>query len=106
MAIAKNLKIGDKFTDGGLIYEVVGLSEYGYSSKCVGRENEKPIAKTEVKIEVAKNDNEEKIKYEELTKTDVNRTPKDKLEIMCKELGLNLGTTSEMKTEIIAKLGL
>lgn len=50
--IPQNLKVGETFTDGGRIYEVVSVNADGtYISKFVSLESEKPVVKTRRKKE-------------------------------------------------------
>lgn len=102
--ISPNLKIGDTFIDDGKKYEVVGFNQYGYSSKFVCFSNENPKVDKVIKVEDSDPKTDEFGKS--YTKTEINRMPKEKLEILSKNLGLGIGTTSEMKEKIIAKLGL
>lgn len=92
--IPKNLKVGDTFTDGGFTYEVDEIVAMGYNSHRV----DKPVKAPEIKEEV-----EEGSGY---SKTQINRMPNSELEKVCKELGIEVGTGTEMKRAIIAKLGL
>jgi hypothetical protein len=92
--IPKNLKVGDTFTDGGFTYVVDEIVSVGYNSHRI----EKPVKIPEIKEEV-----KEEPGY---TKTQVNRLPNAELEKLCEKLGLEIGTGTEMKRAIIAKLGL
>lgn len=95
--IRKDLKVGDKFTDGNRTFIVQAVvSEGVYISKVVDSEEEAPI------VEEKKEVKEEKT----FTKTEINRMPKDKLEDLSKEYGLEIGTTTVMKENLIKALGL
>ena len=103
--VSKNLKVGDTFVEGEQTYIIDEIVPLGYNAHAITTENvkkeEKPVEntdKTEVS-EIASTD----VNY---SKTQVNRMPNAQLEKLCKELGLEVGTGTEMKRAIIAKLGL
>ena len=98
--IPKNLKVGDTFEDGGLTYRVLKVLDppYAYESAVV---TVAPVDKS--LIEEPKEEPREEKAY---TKTEINRLPNVKLEELCKELDLEIGTGAEMKRAIINKLGL
>lgn len=83
-------KIGDTFTDGGLTYEVIGIHELGYAIS--RRIENKPITEST-----------EKPTY---TKTQINRMSTSDLEKLCVELGVEVGSGTEMKKSLIEFLGL
>lgn len=93
------MKVGDKFTDGKRTFVVQAVVGNGvYISKLVG------INETEIEPIVEK---KEEVKEEKtFTKTEINRMPKDKLEDLSKEYGLEIGTTTVMKENLIKALGL
>ena len=95
----KNLNIGDTFTEGDCVYEVLEIVPEGYIAKMIKGmdDNDIPEVKQEVKEE------EVKPSY---SKTQINRMPNAELEKLCKELGLSVGTGTEMKRAIINKLEL
>ena len=103
------MKIGDIHVMDGWKFELIGFDGEGRQINkrlCLSDEQPKREVEAAVVIEEPVIATEKTKSFEGLTKTDVNRTPKEKLEAMCKELGLTLGTTAEMKKEIIAHLGL
>lgn len=98
--IPRNLKVGDTFVDGGLTYRVTKVLNppYLYESAVVEKgEKPEPIKVEEPKVEEVD---------KTYTKTEINRMPNVKLEELCKELDLEVGTGAEMKRAIIGKLGL
>jgi DNA-binding Xre family transcriptional regulator len=104
--IPSNLKAGDTFVDGKYTFRVNAVYPNGfYSSERITPETvnkeEKSVANTD-KIEVSEITSTD-VNY---SKTQVNRMPNAQLEKLCKELGLEVGTGTEMKRAIIAKLGL
>lgn len=108
--IPKNLKIGDTFTDGGYRFKVKEIVPEGYIST---RITDSVVKKSDLPVEEKAQpshleDEPEKIPNESVnySKTQINRMPNFKLEEVCKELGLEVGTGTEMKRAIIAKLGL
>lgn len=99
--IPSNLKVGAKFTEENRTFEVIEVNADGtYVSKCIHIE-----VKPDSYISVAPVVETETV-TEDYTKTDINRMPKDKLEVLCKEYELEIGTTSEMKKVLLEKLGL
>ena len=107
------LHIGDTFIEGDCTYEVTGIVPEGYLARMIkGMEiTSTDVKKSEPKIEekAQQSDSSEKeitstdVNY---SKTQVNRMPNAELEKLCKELGIEVGTGTEMKRAIIAKLGL
>lgn len=108
--IPKNLKVGDTFVDE-FKFEVVKVNSDGtYISRRITNES---VKKSDSPVEEMAQpsrleDVPQKITPEPVnfTKTQVNRMPNSELEKVCKELGLEIGTGTEMKRAIIAKLGL
>lgn len=100
--IPRNLKVGETFVDGGLTYRVTKVLNppYLYESAVVEK-GEKPEP-----IKVKEEPKEEPKEDKTYTKTEINRMPNVKLEELCKELELEVGTGAEMKRAIINKLGL
>lgn len=104
MFVAKGLKAGDTFEDGGRRFTVLSVNPDGtYISKFIGVEEiTQPVVKTEEK--------KEEITVEEVkpsyTKTEINRASIEKLEKISKELGLKTGTKLAMQEAIMKKLGL
>lgn len=97
------MKLGEIYTEGGWKHEVIGFDGNGYPigkkiTSADVKEIQKPIEKVQEVIDEPKD--------EKITKTDVNRMSVAKLTSFCKELGIEPSTGSEMKKEIIAKLGL
>ena len=95
--IPKNLKVGDTFVDGKQTYKVTKVLEPPYAYESVVVEKPEPIKVEEPKVEEVD---------KTYTKTEINRMPNVKLEELCKELDLEVGTGAEMKRAIIGKLGL
>ena len=100
-----NLKVGDTFVEGNQTYIVDEIVPLGYNAHAITTE---VVKKSEKQVE-----NTDKTEVSEITsndvnysKTQVNRMPNAQLEKLCKELGLEVGTGTEMKRAIIAKLGL
>lgn len=103
--IPKNLKVGDKFTDGNRTFEVLSVEGNGvYISKCVGV-NVKPEYTNETVKEEPKKDTELD-SFNDYTKTEINRLNVSELEKVCEKLGLEKSTGMAMKKAIIEKLGL
>lgn len=96
------MKIGDIFIDGGRKLEVIGQNDAGFIAKVI-EVGAKPEVKPEKVVDEDPTTDEFGKTY---TKTEVNRMPKEKLEILAQSLGLEVGTTADMKKDIIAKLGL
>lgn len=98
----KILKVGDTFVEGEQTYVVDEIVPMGYNAHAIGKVTDKPIK--EIPVEEPKTEEpKEEVSY---SKTQVNRMPNAELEKVCKELGLEVGTGTEMKRAIIAKLGL
>jgi DNA-binding Xre family transcriptional regulator len=103
--VSKNLKVGDTFVEGEQTYIIDEIVPLGYNAHAITtdvvKKAEKPVENTdETEVsEITSND----VNY---SKTQVNRMPNAQLEKLCKELGLEVGTGTEMKRAIIAKLGL
>lgn len=90
-------KVGATFVDE-FTFRVVKVNEDG---SCIAERvdmNEQIDAVTEVKEEVET--------LPTYTKTQINRMPNAELEKVCKELGIEIGTGTEMKRAIIDRLGL
>lgn len=102
--IPKNPKVGDTFVDE-FTFKVVKVREDGtFVSQRVDMDE---VVKTEDIPTEVKGEVEAEIKAEKTySKTQINRTPNSELEKICKELGLPLGTGTEMKRAILDKLGL
>jgi hypothetical protein len=93
----KNLKVGDTFVEGNQTYIVDEIVPLGYNAHAIGKTTEK----------IKETPKEEPIIDEPAySKTQINRMPNAELEKVCKELGIEVGTGTEMKRAIIAKLGL
>lgn len=104
MNIPKGLKAGDTFKDGGFTFKVEAVNQNGtYLSKRIGKAE---ITKPEVKQDEPKEEVTKEVVNPSYTKTEINRSSVEKLESICKELGLKVGTGLSMKQEIIKKLGL
>ena len=107
--IPKNLKVGDTFTDE-FTFKVVKVNEDGtYISERFTDGVVKKDNFTEVKDAVNTGVTEEKAVTEpdvNFTKTQINRMPNAELEKLCKQLGIKVGTGTEMKRAIINKLEL
>lgn len=103
--VSKNLKVGDTFVEGEQTYIIDEIVPMGYNAHAITtdvvKKVEKPVENTDKTeaSEITSND----VNY---SKTQVNRMPNAQLEKLCKELGLEVGTGTEMKRAIIAKLGL
>jgi len=108
-----NYKIGDRYVDGEYTYEVIKVYENGTcEAQRVDKFTKANVKKegfTEVKDVVKSSVSEEKAITEpnvNFTKTQVNRMPNAELEKVCNQLGIKVGTGTEMKRAIIDKLGL
>jgi hypothetical protein len=105
--IPKNLKVGDKFTDGNRTYEVTKVVPLGYESRlvasapAVGYRSESAQEAPEATIKDSKLDS-----FNTYTKTEINRLKNDELEALCDQLGLEKDTGILMKKKIIDHLGL
>lgn len=99
--IPKHPKVGDTFVDE-FTFRVVQVREDGsFVSQRVDMEE---VVKPESTVEtVVDSPVEEKKTY---SKTQINRMPNVELEKVCKELGLQIGTGTEMKRAILSKLEL
>ena len=93
-----NYKIGDRYVDGEYTYEVIKVYENG---TCEAQRVDIKKAIPEKKPIV-----EEKAEEPEYSKTQINRLPNAELEKLCRKLGIEVGTGTEMKRALIAKLGL
>ena len=93
-----NYKIGDRYVDGEYTYEVIKVYENG---TCEAQRVDIKKAIPEKKPIV-----EEKAEEPEYSKTQINRLPNAELEKLCRKLGVEVGTGTEMKRALIAKLGL
>ena len=105
--IAKGLKVGDIFEDGGLAYEVRSVLPSGdYISKKIEKpvEKEIPIVEpTKEEVQVIEPTNGEKT----YTRTDIKRMSKDALLVMAKENGIECNEETagtEIKEALITKL--
>lgn len=108
--IPKNLKEGDTFVDE-YKFKVVKVNDDGtYISTRITSDNVKiKSAPVEEKAQPSHSEDVPEIITEEsvnYSKTQINRLPNVELEKLCKKLGLEVGTGTEMKRAIIAKLGL
>ena len=105
--IPKNLKVGDTFVDE-FTFEVTKVNEDGtYVAKRVDMDKAFPTKEPKTKkIEPAKEETPKAEPEETYTKTQVNRLNNAELEKLCKKLGIETGTGTEMKRSIISKLGL
>lgn len=104
MFVAKGLKAGDQFDDGGRRFTVLSVNPDGtYISKYIGKEE---ITKPVVKKEEPKEEITESVVNTSYTKTEINRASIEKLEKISKELGLKTGTKLAMQEAIMKKLGL
>lgn len=107
--IPKNPKVGDVFTDE-FEFRVIKVREDGtFISERITKANVKKDDFTEVKDSVNTGVTEEKTVTEpdvNFTKTQINRMPNAELEKVCKQLGIKVGTGTEMKRAIINKLEL
>ena len=107
MAIPKNLKVGDKFTDGNRTFEVTEIVPLGYNSRLVasapaaGYRAESAQEAPKATIKDNKLDS-----FNSYTKTEINRLKNDELEALCDQLGLEKDTGILMKKKIIDRLGL
>lgn len=105
--IAKNLKVGDTFTEEGKVYQITKVLDNCYESKFIHFEKEAITAP--VKEEIPFYFEEEKVEIppqKNYSKTAINRLAKEDLEKLCQEIGVQTGTGTEMKKAIIEKLGL
>ena len=96
----KILKVGDTFIEGGLTYIVDEIVPLGYNAHRIMDVKAVTPKKEETPVM------EEVTTKPEYSKTQVNRMPNAELEKVCKELGIEVGTGTEMKRAIIAELGL
>ena len=105
--IPKNLKVGDKFTDGNRTYEVTKVVPLGYESRLVasvpapGYRSESAQEAPEATIE-----NSELDSFNKYTKTEIKRLTTEELTKLCKKLGLETGSGVVMKERILDHLGL
>jgi len=95
-----NYKLGDTYVDGEYTYKVIKVYENGTCE--AQRVDIKKASIPEKKAEPI----EEKVEEPEYSKTQINRLPNAELEKLCKKMGLEVGTGTEMKRALIAKLGL
>lgn len=102
--IPKNLKVGDTFVDE-FTFKVTKVNEDGtYIAKRV--DMDKAFPTDEPKVISAKEETPKEESEVTYTKTQVNRLNNAELEKLCKKLGIETGTGTEMKRSIISKLGL
>ena len=110
----KIYKIGDRYVDGEYTYEVIKVYENGmceaqrvdlFTNSNVKKENKVVEEKAQPSHfeDTPEKITEESVNY---SKTQINRLPNAELEKLCKKLGLEVGTGTEMKRALIAKLGL
>ena len=105
--IPKNLKVGDKFTDGNRTYEVTNVVPLGYESRLVasapaaGYRAESAQEAPEATIEDSELDS-----FNKYTKTEIKRLTTEELTKLCKKLGLETGSGVVMKERILDHLGL
>lgn len=103
--IPKNLKVGDKFTEENITFEVTKIVPLGYESKRVSMgAQDAPVSAQEAQeapIEEAQLDS-----FNTYTKTEINRLNNKELEALCDQLGLEKDTGVLMKKKIIDHLGL
>lgn len=108
--IPKNPKVGDVFTDE-FKFRVIKINEEDgtFISERITDGTVKKDDFTEVKDSVNTGVTEEKAVTEpdvNYTKTQINRMPNAELEKVCKQLGIKVGTGTEMKRALIDRLGL
>ena len=96
---SKILKVGDTYTKGNEIFEVLEVVELGYNVKRIASVDEKKPVKEEKKETQLDS-------FNDYTKTEINRLNVFELEKLCDQLGLEKGTGKAMKEAIIKKLGL
>ena len=96
---SKNLKVGDTFTQGNEIFEVLEIVPLGYNVKHIAFVDEKKLVKEEKKETQLDS-------FNDYTKTEINRLNVFELEKLCDQLGIEKGTGKAMKERIINKLGL
>lgn len=107
MAIPKNLKVGEKFTEGNRTFEVLEIVPLGYNSRLVasapasGDRAESASEAPEATIKDAQLDS-----FNTYTKTEINRLKNEELERLCEQLGIEKDTGILMKKKIIDHLGL
>ena len=102
--IPKNPKVGDTFIDE-FTFKVIKVREDGtFVSQRVDMDE---VVKTEDIPTEVKGEVETEIKAEKTySKTQINRMPNAELEKVCKQLGIKVGTGTEMKRALIDRLGL
>lgn len=101
--VGQNMKVGDTFEDGGRAFKVLQVNGNGtYISQYIGKAE---VTKSDVKKE-EKPKVEEKAPEVAYTKTEINRMSTADLEKVCEKLGLKKSTGMAMKKAIIEKLGL
>ena len=107
-------KLGDTYVDGEYTYKVIKVYENGtceaqrvdkITSSNVKNESApvKEMAQPSRLEDVPEKITEESVNY---SKTQINRMPNAELEKLCKKFGIEVGTGTEMKRALIAKLGL
>lgn len=99
----QKMKIGDTFKEGDCTYKVTGIVPEGYLATMIKGMDDIPTYEEPKIEEPVVEEGPEEATY---SKTQINRMPNAELEKLCKELGLEVGTGTEMKRAIIAKLGL
>ena len=109
--IPAGLKIGDTFTEGFSIYEILSLYPDGTykEARRIGFTQESfspyslpfaPVSEEEDKDPVQLDS------FNKYTKTEINRLNNAELTKVCEQLGLEVSTGLAMKKAIIEKLGL
>lgn len=94
--VPKGLKVGDSFQDGGRAYKVLSVNSDGtYFSKVVEK-NET--------TEILEDSKEVVVEGKKYTKTEINRMAKEDLVVLAQEHGVEIGTTAEMRRQLIEKL--
>ena len=99
------LHIGDTFIEGDCTYKVTGIVPEGYLAVMIKGMDDIPEEPkvNEPKVEPKVEKTEEPTSY---SKTQINRMPNTELEKLCKELGIEVGTGTEMKRALIKELKL
>lgn len=103
--IPKNLKVGDKFTDGNATFEVLEIVPLGYNSRRISINFEDAPVTAQKAVEQPKEE-AQLDSFNKYTKTEIKRLSTDELTKLSKELGLEVGSGVEMKQRIIDHLGL
>ena len=110
------MKVGDIFVEGDCKYKVLEVVPEGYIATMIEgmdtftedtvknsdssvEETAQPSGLEEKPLEIT----DDSVKF---SKTQINRMPNSELESLCKKMGLEVGTGTEMKRSLISKLGL